>query len=192
MNPVDVGQVSQKLRALPKPHAPSELVDRLRVLASREASRRRSRSSLSALFAHLRSELFLRIDNLMKPVAVPFAGGIISALLLFAALAPSLAVPTVIVGDIPTNLSTQATLASSLSFQLSDDDIVVDVSIDERGRITDYTIPSGQAWAQDANLVRSLENTLLLTKFTPATMFGQPASGKTRITLRRSQMEVRG
>lgn len=191
MNPVDVGQVRRKLRALPKPHAPSELVSRLRVLASREASRRRSRSSWAALLRHVRSELFLCIDNLMKPVAVPFAGGLVSALLLFAALAPSLAVPIVVVGDVPTNLSTQATLASSLSFTLSDDDIVVDVSIDERGRMTDYTPVPGQAWAHDANLIRSLENTLLLTKFTPATMFGQPASGKIRITLRRSQVEVR-
>lgn len=192
MNPVDVGQISRKLKALPKAHAPVEVVDRLRVLASREASRRRSRSSYAAFFKHIRSEVFLRVDNLMKPVAVPFAGGLVSALLLFAALAPSLARPIVVVDDVPTGLSTKATLTSSLSFTLSDDDIVVDVSIDERGRITDYSIPADQAWARDANLVRSLENTLLLTKFTPATKFGQPASGKTRITLRRSQMEVRG
>lgn len=192
MNPVDIGRVSRKLVALPRHRAPSEIVGRLQVLASREASRRRSRSSFSAFLRHVRSELFLRVDNLMKPVAVPFAGGLISALLLFAALAPSLAPPNVVVGDVPTNLSTQATLASSWSFTLSDDDIVVDVSIDEYGRMTDYTIPSGQDWARDANLVRSLENTLLLTKFTPATKFGQPASGRTRITLRRSQMEVRG
>jgi hypothetical protein len=39
---------------------------------------------------------------------------------------------------------------------------------------------------------RSLENALLFTQFTPGTMFGQPASARVRITLRRSEIEVRG
>lgn len=184
--------VGEALGRLPRRNAPREVTDRLRVLASREASRRRSRSSFPALVAHLRDELRLRVDNLMRPVAVPFAGGLVSAMLLFGALAPALTVQRVVRGDVPTNLSTQASLASSISFDLIDSDLIVDVAIDEQGRVASYSIPTDQSWAHDTALVRSVENTLLLTRFTPATFFGQPATGKIRITLRRSQVEVRG
>jgi hypothetical protein len=188
----DDRRVRETLRRLAPQRAPRELGDQLRVLASREAARRRSRTSWTAWLRFAHAELSLRFHNLLQPLAVPFAGGLAAAMLLFGALVPSLMVQRVVGGDVPVNVMTPAVLASSMSFNLTDQDIVVDVSIDEHGRVTDYTIPAGQAWAANAALVRSLEITLLMTKFTPATFFGQPASGKTRITLRRSQLEVRG
>jgi hypothetical protein len=192
MKPLDVRQIASGARRLPKLQAPREVTSRLLVMASREAARRRRLRSPRALFEYFRSEVRLRVDNVMKPVALPVAGGFVSALLLFAMLVPSLLVQHAIVGDVPTNLTTRASLASSISFAVSDDEIVVDVSIDEYGRVSSYSIPAGQGWAEDPILVRSIENTLLMTRFTPATLFGQPASGRTRITLRRSQVEVRG
>lgn len=192
MKPLDVRQIAIGARGLPKLQAPRELTSRLLVMASREAARRRRLRSPRALFEYFRSELRLRVENVMKPVALPVAGGFVSALLLFAVLVPSLLVQHAIVGDVPTNLTTRASLASSISFAVSDDEIVVDVAIDEYGRVSSYSIPAGQRWAEDPILVRSIENTLLMTRFTPATLFGQPASGRTRITLRRSQVEVRG
>jgi len=69
---------------------------------------------------------------------------------------------------------------------------MVDVLVDGEGRMLDYSILDGQQWTLDAAARRSIENTLLLTRFTPATMFGQPASGKLRISLRRSHVDVIG
>ena len=183
----------ESLRGLQRLAPPSTLRDRLRVLASRESQRRRRRLNMDALLAHWREETLFRWNMLMRPVAVPFAGGIVSAIILFGLLAPGFAVQRSSIGDVPTGLTTEAALQFSFNLAASPaHDIVVDVEIDDQGRLVDYSIPKGQAWANDAAMVRSLENLLLCTKFTPATLFGQPASGRIRITLRRSHMEVRG
>lgn len=184
------------LRALPRLEAPPELAARLRITGSREALRRRRLASLPAFFAYVKQEVSHQIDNLMRPFAVPFAGGLVSSLLLFGMLAPSLTVYPLAGIDVPTGLSTEASLQSSFALELASSNIteviVVDVFVDEQGKVVDYWLPQGQNWAKNPMLVRNLENTLLTTKFTPATFFGQPAAGRTRISLRRSQVEVRG
>ena len=182
----------ENLRALPRLVIPPKTSGRLLVTASREAARRRRHATLPLLIKGWWSAIALWCDNLMRPAALPLAGGLASAVLLFSALVPSLTVQRVVSGDVPTGLSTTATLASSISYNLGDRDITIDVSIDEYGRVIYYTIPHDASWAQDPALLRNVENTLLLTRFTPATLFGQPVAGRTRITLRRSQMEVRG
>ncbi len=180
------------LRTLPKLNPPRELTDRLMVMASKEALRRRRRVSFRSWFDYCSETAGLLFNNLMRPYAVPFAGGLVSALVLFALIAPTLQVKRQVTDDAPSPFSTEASLESSFSFNLTDEDIVVDVQIDEQGRVTGYTIPRGQHWASSPALLRSLENTLLMTKFTPATFFGQPATGKTRIKLLRSRLDVRG
>jgi hypothetical protein len=180
------------LQSLPKVSIPRGLTTQLQVLASREALRRRRRVSVRSFSSHIWEETLLLFNNLMRPYAVPCAGGLVSTLVLFSLVAPSFAVNRQIQHDVPISLATEASLASSFSLHLSDHDLVVDVDIDEQGRVAGYSIPRGQAWAKDPVLVRNLENTLLCTKFTPATFFGQPASGKTRITLRRSAVDVQG
>lgn len=184
------------LRALPRLEAPADLTARLRIAGSREALRRRRTASPAAFFAHLRQEFSHHADNLMRPFAVPFAGGLISSMLLFAMLAPALTIYPMAGIDVPTGLATEASLESSFALDLASSTIteviVVEVFIDEQGKVVDYSLPQGQNWAKNPMLVRNLENALLTTKFTPATFFGQPAAGRTRISLRRSQVEVRG
>ena len=188
-----LAQVRSRLAALPAPPAPPQLATELRVLASREIARRRRYATLGTLARHWIGTASLTINNLMRPWALPFAGGLASAVFLFSMLVPNFAQQTSdFEDDVPTMLSTEASLKSSLSFAVLDDDVVVDVLIDESGRVVDYAIPVGQNWASDDRLRRSVENTLLCTRFTPATMFGQPATGRTRITLRRSHVEVKG
>ncbi len=180
------------LRSLPRLEPPPTLTSRLRVMGSREALRARRSASVASFAAYIREEVSLRFDNLMRPIALPVAGGIASSMLLFAVLAPGLTINRFPVGDIPTGLTTAGSLESSFSFDLGNQDFVVDVFVDEQGKVVDYSIPEGQNWAKNPMLVRRLENTLLFTKFTPATFFGQPSAGRSRITLRRSQLEVRG
>jgi len=171
---------------------PDGLRTRLRVMASREALRHRRLLNARTFAAYCSERLGLILHNLMKPLAVPAAGGVVSTIVLFALLAPALTVNRNVASDIPTGLTTPASLESSFSFHLTGEDVVVDVNIDEGGRVTSYSIPRGQHWTQNPAMVRGVETTLLHTKFIPATMFGQPATGKTRITLRRSSLDVRG
>jgi hypothetical protein len=184
------------LRALTRLEVPGDLTARLRIIGSREALRRRRLASLPAIAGHVHQEISHLLSNMVRPFAVPFAGGLISSVLLFAMLAPALSIRPLNGIDVPTGLATEASLESSFVLYLTSSTmtevIVVDVYVDEQGRVLDYSLPQGQSWAKNPLLVRNLENVLLTTKFTPATFFGQPLAGRTRISLRRSQVEVRG
>ncbi|MBM3814396.1 MAG: hypothetical protein FJW20_22460 [Acidimicrobiia bacterium] len=193
MNQKSYDPLRASLKGLPRFSVPGSLHDSLRVMASRESLRRRRRVSAEAFFQHCRDVVVLWFHNLMRPVAVPFAGGLVSAVILFALMAPQFVIHRPVSGDVPTGLTTMAAPQFALLVDALEEDIVVDVVTDGEGRMVDYSIPAGQKWAQDAAMVRSIETTLMFTKFTPATMFGMPANGRTRIKLRRSHMmEVRG
>ncbi len=184
------------LHSLPRLSPPPELQAQLRVLASRQALRQRRFASLRSFGSFVCEEALLLFNNLARPYAVPCAGGLVSTLFLFALVAPSFAVNRNAGRDVPTAISTEAALEFGLIFQFtgpaSFDQLVVDVSIDEQGKATGYTVPFPQKAASDPALLKSLENTLIYVRFNPATFFGQPASGRTRITIRRNSVDVRG
>ena len=126
----------------------------------------------------------------MRPLAVPLAGGICSAVLLFALLVPSFSwVPSA--QDVPIGLSTAATVKSMAPIGFEDGEAVVDVTIDDQGRLVDFNILHSHGPANDS-FCRSVENALLFTVFTPGTAFGQPVGGKLRLTFRSSSVEVKG
>ncbi len=181
------------LRAMPPAAAPEELITALQILASKERVNRLRRLSLSSRWGDWRDRARLCVENLMRPAAIPVGGGLLAALLLFSMLAPIYAVHDRRgVADVPTALATGPSLESSLSFGLGADDIVIDVLVDDQGRMMDYAIVPGQGWGLDPELRRCIEKTLLCTKFVPATMFGQPKSARLRITLRGDEVEVKG
>lgn len=184
----------EPLQALPKLAPPADLSMRLRVLGSKEALRRRRLASAEALFAHLRDLAKLWSSLLMRPYAVPAAGGVLSTVLFFSLLSPSLTIDRNILQDVPTALSTPAELEAAVSSMPIGQtaDIVVDVTIDGQGRVVSYSAPNGESWARNPEMVRRVENTLLFTVFKPATLLGEKVTGRSRITLRRSVMDVQG
>src|SRR3712207_1384714 len=99
----DNRDVRHLLRRLPEREPAADLRTRLRVLASRESARRRSRATWSALYRTWISEVSLFFNNLARPLAIPTAGGFVSALLLFGVLAPMLMSPVAVVAgqDVP-------------------------------------------------------------------------------------------
>ena len=60
---------------------------------------------------------------------------------------------------------------------------MVEVQVDEQGRMVDYNVLEGQMTGDFGNL-------LLFATFTPATVFLQPTSGK--VVIRRSRIVVKG
>jgi hypothetical protein len=131
---------------------------------------------------------------MMRPFALPMAGGLASALILFALVAPSLVVPAHSkIGDVPTVLSTGATIVGMGPFGFTGDNIALDVSVDSLGRVTGYSSPDGQqAWLSNPDVRRSVENALLFVAISPGTTFGRPVSGTVRIMLTRSWIDVKG
>ncbi len=188
----EMERIRELLRALPVREAPGDLNMKLRVMASQELARRRREEASGGWLAHRVGLVRVWTDNLLRPLAIPMAGGLLAALLLFAMMAPGLTVNRMVAFDVPTALATEATVQKSASFDPGEEDIVVDVIIDEMGSVVDYSIPQGQRWFSNPAMRKSVESALVCTRFAPATVFGHAITGKTRITFRRSRVEVKG
>ena len=181
------------LRALPVLTPPAHLLTSLRVLASHERARRLAGERLPDFMAQwfLRARLWARL--MMQPLALPVAGGLVSAVILFALVIPNLlARHAIFTADVPTTLSTEAAFVGLGPYGIGGEEVTVDMTLDSQGRFLDYSIPGGQTWVQNPGSRRSVENALLFLRFAPGTTFGQPASSKIRLTLRRSHIDVRG
>ena len=175
--------VRSELRALaPKP-VPDSLRTRLRAVASQEHARRHS----PPLWTLFRMRLRLAVDNLMRPLVIPFAGGVSAAAIIIGSLTPSLMTPRFAGNDVATPIYAEATV-SQVPGRMSPDDLgedalLVEVSIDAQGRVSDVSVPEG-------TLTNELANEILFTTYVPAKMFGQPTTGK--LLLRRSRITVKG
>jgi hypothetical protein len=187
----DDESLSRALRSLPRRVPPSWLVSSLRVIASRE---RRRMVHGHAVVDRLR----LFADNLARPLALPFAGGLFSAFVLFSMwVVPSYPLRASSTYDVPTLMVERgeswwdrrtAAVRDAAPIASNSGDVIVDVIVDGQGRMIDYAIVNGK-------VTRELEGVLLVMRFTPATTFGRPVLGKVRVSLSRSnssQIEVRG
>ena len=183
------------LRSVPGRTAPPDLALRLRVLASHERQRRIERSSFAEVLKNWSSRVRLWADNLMRPLAIPTAGGFVSSFVLFSMLTPAFVIPglaTIGLNDVPTGLYTEASVKGLPLFGVNDDDIIVEVMFDEQGRVVDFTIPSSPRLLKTPGLRGRIESNLLFTQFTPATSFGQPKAGRIRVSFSVSRIEVKG
>ena len=189
-----LSSLSESLRELPVRPVPADLAMSLRATASQARAERSSRATLAARLEYGRQNVRLWMDNLMRPFAVPVAGGLLSAVFLFMVLAPIYSNPSRTgTADVPTTLTRPAAIKQSVnSAVMIETVLVVEVWVDRTGRLIDYSIPPGQDWPINESLRRSIEEALLCTEFEPATLFGRPAASKLQITLRHDMVEVKG
>ncbi len=186
-------RIRQHVRSLPVRHSSADLRTALRSIARRDRARRITWLKVAASFAAWRLRLSLLLNDLMRPMALPVAGGVISALMLFGALVPDMFVEVHPVhNDVPTVLFTNASVKDASWPVIGDTNIVVDLTIDENGRLTDYTLVSGSPLLRDEGMRRRFESALLLSQFTPANFFGQPMAGKVRVSFRTSRIDIKG
>lgn len=188
----------QSLPHVPARAVPPELSVALRVLASHQRKRQLSHRNFSARLENFLGWAARFREDFVGPLALPLTGGVAAAIVLFSMCVvpeyplrqPSLAnVPSV---DVPTTLSTAVAVKTISPFVTSADEVVVDVWVDEEGRMFDYAIVAGATVLASDQLRRRLENMLLFTEFTPATEFGRPMSSKVRLRLGSSRVDVRG
>ena len=188
----EMSVVRGELRNLPMRLPPARLVTQLQVLASREHMRRISRGTLRAMVHFWAAELRFFFDNLMRPFALPFAGGLLSALFLFTMLAPGLPARRHISNDVLLSGifgQSQAAFEALPPWGLGEDDVVVLVTVDRDGSVMDYsTIPSNI----NTNMRNDIANMILFTKFQPATEFGMPVASQLLVSFRRDRINVKG
>jgi hypothetical protein len=187
---------AQSLRTalLAMDHAPipAALSANLRVLASHERAHRLARVSFPARVKSWRSRAQLAFDNLMRPFALPFAGGLLSALVAFGTLVPTLTFQHALAdqslftqpdGEVVALGSNGAYLAQAAGdfprlVRGDDDDIpadanVVDLVIDENGHVSDWSLARGQ-------LTPDLQSIIMFSQFKPATYLGLPTWGRVK------------
>ncbi|HET8548791.1 MAG TPA: zf-HC2 domain-containing protein [Bryobacteraceae bacterium] len=181
------------LRMVPAAAAPDELRTRLRVVASHEFARRQAGVTT---WTEWNEGIRLWLENMMRPLALPAAGGVLSALLLFGVISPQLVTrnsgeETL---DVPTAIFRDPTLTSTPLMGSELEDMDLELTVDNEGRLLDYAISAAQrARIQKTPAVqRSLEQSLLLTRFAPARAFGQATAGKIRLRFRSSSIDVKG
>jgi len=178
--------LSVALRNLRRRTPPPELSSSLRVMASRQR--------LRAVYGRgpaLADRFRLFADNLMRPLALPFAGGIFSAVVLFSMwVIPTYPLRGSSTSDVPLTWTTQAAI-KQIGPVAATGDVVVDVTVDDTGRMSDYRIVCGNVNNNEV-LRRSIESFLIFTVFQPATALGQPVQGKIRLFLQSSQIDVKG
>ncbi len=192
--------VRRMMRELPTPAVPDYLQTKLRVVASRECSRAAAHRTIFATLHTWADHISLLYGNLMRPLALPFAGGIVSAIVLFGFLFPQLVSGQRPVFDSPSSFYEEAQVAEMWPFglargshKLDSVTLVLDVTVDDQGRMVSYSVPGeSRVLLHDSVLRRSIENNLLFSRFKPANFFGAPTQGKLRLTIQHSCMNVKG
>jgi anti-sigma factor RsiW len=174
-----------ELRGLHRFPVPEELSARLRVMASHERERRVARMSLSARLSDWAGHARLCFDNLMRPLALPFAGGSLMALVTFSLLVPSLSFPhnfgdqswfkppmpesTYVPGVVHNALIVRSDIAVPQGMN------AVELTIDEQGKVRDYSVAGG-------SLTPDLQSIIMLPPpFHPATVLGLPIPSKVKV-----------
>ena len=166
------------LKYLPHRAVPPMLNMRLRVLASREHSRRARHQNFRTWLADKASRIRLSFDNLLKPLCVPAAGGLLASSLCFCVIVDTLHLHDMRnwQEDIPINFSSEIALGELSPFSVLGQDVMVQLSVDSEGNVTDYALP--QTTNPSAEQLQQIGNLVLFSTFTPAMRLGRPIASK--------------
>jgi hypothetical protein len=185
-----------ELRRMAAPAIPPYLAQKLRVLASDERARQAARATGAGRLEHWTVRLQLFFDNLMRPVALPFAGGLLSALVVFSLIFlpsfraagplgfdPSIELVTLadgIVVGAPGETPGEILRGPALPC----DEAIVELTIDATGNVRDWNMVRGQ-------MTQDIKNMIVYSQFTPATYFGRPVQSKVQVALHTVDRETR-
>jgi hypothetical protein len=179
------------MRRMAQAPMPAALATRLSVLASHERERQLGRVNLSERLRRIAAKIDLTVDNLMRPVALPVTGGVLTTLLAFGLIMPSLSFShpnggydfsTAPQGSLVANPWDLGVDEDAKDFPLfgspdqpkSDYVNIVNMTIDESGRVADWSIIRGQ-------LTDEMKTIIMFSRFEPATTFGLPTSGTIQV-----------
>ena len=185
---VEVRSMRCGLRHLPGAQIPSMLGTRLRVIASREHSRQMRRRDFHTRLTEFRARVRLSFDNMLKPFAVPAAGGILASFLCFGVIIGNLYVAPDWENDLPIGISTDVSIDELSPFDCGRKDVLVRLSVDSEGHVTDYELQSEEHASPEE--MQEIGNLVLYSTFNPAVRLGRRVSSKRLFYM--SHISVRG
>jgi len=169
--------VAALLRQMPTPGVPADLAFKVRLLIGQERSRMQ------------RPSWGWRWWNSVAPFAAPAMAGLLCAVVTFGALIHAFEFPVQASSDdVPLNYRTVPRLRSSgpLGSDTGVRCMVVQILIDENGRVADFQVIGGKQTPQE---VRHVQNLLLFAQFDPATVFGKPTAETVVLALRDGRLK---
>ena len=183
------GRLAQVEPVLPPP----DLAMRIRVKASRKRP-------WWAVPGEIWSRTLLISQNILKPLAFPATGGVLTAIAVFLFVTQGMLVGLPVgagTDDLPLNLVQPAELESLAPFPIADIDadshanagaLLLEATLDAQGQVVYYKILSGPT---SPELQRQIDQVLLFSRFRPQSEFGRPMGGG-RVLLNFSEVRVRG
>jgi hypothetical protein len=187
------------LSRMPKSLPPADLAVRIKVAA---AQAQHSHDWPSRL-RRVKDRAEILLDNVFRPLTLPATGGFFSAILVFV-LVFQMIVPGITVravqNDVALNLMRPAELLTLSDYPQSwsqdqsevelslPHGLLIDVTVDAHGQMTDYQILSGP---NSVEMRRQLDQMLLFSRFSPMLSFGRPTAGG-HVVLSFSAVHVRG
>lgn len=174
---------------------PADLAVRIRVRAAQSG----------APWANLRklwSRAVVSFEDILKPIAVPATGGILTALVAFVLVVQNILVGVPMTGivpnDLPLNLVQPARLESlapfpvpgviSTSGQSDSGSLLLEATLNAEGQVVSYKILAGP---NDSAVQHQIDQVMLFSRFRPQLSFGRPQGGG-RVLLSFSEVRVRG
>jgi hypothetical protein len=176
----EVRSLRTGLRNLPQRQISPLLATRVQVIASRERARQLARLDFAAWIHELRSRAKLFFDNLLRPLAVPAAGGILASFLCFGIIVDTLHIRPDWANDVPIGLFTQVAIDNFSPFSVNGKDVMVQLTVDATGKVSDFMVPNTDVTPDE---MKEIGNLVLYSTFIPATAFGQRVSGKILVNI---------
>jgi hypothetical protein len=173
---------------------PPDLALRIRIRAARHVTP-------AARLRKVWSTASLTFENILKPLAVPATGGILTALLVFVLVAHNILVGVpmgIVPNDLPLNLVQPARLESLAPFPLPGSSgnagdsgsvpLLLEATLNAQGQVVSYRILAGP---HDQAVQRQIDQVMMFSHFRPETSFGRPQAGG-RVLLSFSEVRVHG
>ena len=176
----DLWAVRRSLRDLPTTKSPSSLRTRLRVISSQER-----KVVLEADGSRLRllwTDWKFRMRQLIRPLTIPATGGFCTSLVLFGALAFTIGTTTQGVAyEVPVIYSSNHIDANLVPVELRSS-IVLTLSLDGNGRITDYAFRNDSRSVQGDPASLQHHN-IVVPEFPSVMALAQPVSSDIQISV---------
>ncbi len=133
--------------------------------------------------------LLLRLENLFRPVLFPSVAGTVLGFFCILLMLSAGTPPVSKTPDVPLDLVTppRVQLLAPVNFDMGSQPLVLVTYVNAQGRVTSYKVLSGQ---HSPGLMQQLDQMMYFSLFQPATVFGQPTSGRVVLSFRR--ITVRG
>src|SRR5581483_7743172 len=165
--------IQDNLRKLPQVQPPGHLRTALRVMASHE--RQVVLDTRGSRWQRFWNVWKFRLNELMSPFTIPATGGFVSSCVLFAALAFTISRATHVVAyEVPVMYADRLD-ANLVPVELRSS-VIVTLSLDGNGRITDYAVHDGSdSFVGDATHLQQARN-ISIPEFPSVLALAQPIS----------------